>query len=84
MEITRHLDSFTEPEATHDAAWPPAGVARSDPGRKFLDQIETGVRPTARRRHVVAVLEPPGISYADWLRQHGYEELDRRMDGGNR
>ena len=50
-------------------------------GRRLLDQIENGVRPTARRRRIAAVMKPPGISYTDWLRQNGYEDLDSRLKG---
>ncbi len=61
-------------------------LASLDPvrGRRLLDQIEQGVRPTARRRHIAAVMKPPGITYSDWLRQNGYEDIDQRTNGGNR
>jgi hypothetical protein len=61
-------------------------LASLDPvqGRRLLDRIEQGVRPTARRRRIAAVMKPPGISYAAWLRQNGYEDIDQRTNGGNR
>jgi hypothetical protein len=30
-----------------------------DEGRRLLDRIETGVRPTTRRRRVIAVMKLP-------------------------
>lgn len=65
-------------------------VASFDPirGRRLLDQLENGVRPTvrptARRRRIAAVMKPPGITYSDWLRQNGYEDLDQRLNGEQR
>lgn len=61
-------------------------LASLDPvrGRRLLGQIEQGVRPTARRRRIAAVMKPPGIAYSDWLRQNGYEDIGQRTNGGNR
>jgi hypothetical protein len=63
-------------------------LASLDPvqGRRLLDQIEQGVRPVHRRgrRRITGRLTPPGISYADWLRQNGYEDIDQRTNGGHR
>ena len=58
-------------------------LASLDPrhGRRLLDQIENGMRPTSRRRRITAVMKPPGTSYSDWLRQNGYEDLDSRLKG---
>ncbi len=71
------------PRSLHDQL-----LASLDPiqGRRLLDRIEQGLRPVPRHgpRRITGRLTPPGISYADWLRQNGYEDLDRRTNGGNR
>jgi hypothetical protein len=50
-------------------------LASLDPvrGRRLLDQIEQGVRPTARRRRIAAVMRLPRR-----------EDLMQRTNGGNR
>lgn len=64
------------PRSLHDRL-----LASLDPvkGRRLLDQIEHGLQPVhgRGRRRITGRLTPPGISYADWLRQNGYEDLNR-------